>query len=122
MNEMITYSNPRIRAVIPNWPDGGKRVTATFEIETVEGKGQRAVRTTTGKPKKLTYARRMRIVDGDDGRTYIAREHGAAPAAATRSYSIMRGDMKYCEEGGADPGSPRHAELKALFQMEHAHD
>jgi hypothetical protein len=71
----ITYSNPRMRAVIPNWPNGGKRVTATLEIEIVKGRGERAVRTTTGAPKKLTYADRMRIVDGDDGQTYIARDH-----------------------------------------------
>jgi hypothetical protein len=105
---MITYSNPRMRAVIPDWPNGGRRVTATFEIETVEGRGQRAVRTTTGAPKKLTYAKRMRIVDGDDGRTYIACEYGSY-------YSIMRGDMKCSEEGAVWPDDPRYAELQALF-------
>lgn len=30
------------------------------------------MRVTTGAPKKLTYARKARIVDGDDGKTYIA--------------------------------------------------
>jgi hypothetical protein len=105
-----TYSNPRMRAVIPDWPDSGRRVTATFEIETVEGRGQRAVRTTTGKPKKLTYATRMRIVDGSDGQTYIAEQHG--------SYvQIRQGNMKYSEDL-IWSHSPRYAELQALFQTE----
>jgi hypothetical protein len=69
---MKTYSNPRIAATIENWPHGGKRVTAQFYIEEHPTRGQRAVRVTTGAPKKLTFAKQMRIVDGDDGRTYIA--------------------------------------------------
>jgi hypothetical protein len=99
-----------MRAVVPNWPDGGKRVTATFEIETVKGKGQRAVRTTTGKPKKLTYANRMRIVDGSDSRTYIAEDH-----RGTYGYiGIRQGNMKYSEEI-IHSDNPRYAELQALF-------
>ena len=75
---MTTYSNPRMHAVIENWPHGNKRTTATFAIEGGPGR-QRGTRFTidpkTGKPsatKKLTYARLARIVDGDDGKTYIA--------------------------------------------------
>jgi hypothetical protein len=85
------FSNPRMSAVIENWPSGKHRVTAKFSIETDLKRGQRAVRITTGEPKKLTYARLMRIVDGDDGRTYIAAltEFG--------HITIHRGDMKYAE-------------------------
>jgi hypothetical protein len=43
-------------------------VEARFWIEQTP-KGERAVRQTNGAAKKLTYARKMRIVDGDDGRT-----------------------------------------------------
>lgn len=105
---MPNYSNPRNTAIIENWPSGSKQVTATFSIESDPKRGERAVRTTTGAPKKLTFARKMRIVDGDDGRTYIA---------ALTDYghiTIHRGDMKYHEETvfGHDP---RYAALVALF-------
>jgi hypothetical protein len=89
----INYTNPRMRAVIPDWPSGSKRVTAVFEIETEPKSGkQRAVRTTTGAPKKLTYAQQARIVDGDDGRTYIIE------LSIYGHVSVMRGDMKIQEE------------------------
>ena len=46
---MTNYSNPRMRAVVENWPASGtKRVTATFEIEVDPKRGERATRTTTG--------------------------------------------------------------------------
>jgi uncharacterized protein (DUF2147 family) len=103
----MTYSNPRLRAVIENWPIGSKRCTATFMIER-NSKGERAVRTTTGAPKKLTYARKARIVDGDDGRTYIAE------LTLDGFVTIMRGDMKYQQEV-IHENDPRHAETVALF-------
>lgn len=105
---MKTYSNPRMAATIENWPHGTKRVTAHFTIET-EKRGQRAVRVTTGAPKKLTFTRQMRIVDGDDGRTYIA--------ALTTSYghiTIWRGDMKFSEEVVFERDE-RYPALRALF-------
>lgn len=130
---MKTYFNPRMEAIIPNWPSGGKRVTAIFFIET-KGNKQRAARQTgetdaTGnptrlsKPKKLTYAAKARIVDGSDGRTYIAEltEYGFI--------SIMRGNMKLqeetvfptmqVEENGefATVDNPRFHELKKLFDV-----
>jgi hypothetical protein len=95
-------------ATIPHWPSGSQRVTARFYIEQTP-KGERAARVTTGNPVKLTFARRMRIVDGDDGRTYIARDHGHGMV------SVFRGDMKYEHETAHDP-NPRYAELMALFQ------
>lgn len=103
-----TYSNPRMKAVIENWPSGSKRVTAVFTIEADPKRGERAVRVTDGKPKKLTYARKVRIVDGDDGRTYIAEltDFGFV--------SIMRGDMKIQEESIHDR-DPRYPAARALF-------
>jgi hypothetical protein len=104
-----TYSNPRTYAEIDNWPMGGsKRGTAVFSIEAKGGKGERGVRVTNGKPKALTFARKARIVDGDDGRTYIAE------LTAYGFVSIMRGDMKFGEESIHD-GDPRLPALLALF-------
>lgn len=105
---MTNYSNPRKHAVIENWPNGSKRVTATFSIESDAKRGERAVRSTTGAPKKLTFAKLMRIVDGDDGRTYIA-------ALSLYGFiNIMRGDMKYQHES-IHERDPRYPEVLALF-------
>jgi hypothetical protein len=103
----LTYSNPRMAATIENWPSGSRRVTARFEIE--QGtKGQRAVRTTTGDPKMRTYAKMARIVDGSDGRTYIAE------FSMYGHITIMRGDMKFQHETVFERDS-RYAELLELF-------
>jgi hypothetical protein len=104
-----TYSNPRMSAVIENWPHGSQRVTATFSIETDPKRGQRAVRATTGAPKKLTFARQMRIVDRDDGRTYIAT------LSAYGHVTIKRGDMKFDHETVFER-DPRYPPLLALFE------
>src|SRR6202049_4038579 len=109
---MPKYSNPRMTATIENWPSGSKRVTAQFHIETTP-RGQRAVRVTTGAPKKLTFAQKMRIVDGDDGKTYNAE------LSMYGHITIMRGDMKYNEETVFED-NPRYAELRALFDGETA--
>jgi hypothetical protein len=105
---MKTYSNPRISAVV-DWPNGWKeRVTATFSIETDPKRGQRAVRVTTGRPIKMAYARQVRIVDGDDGRIYIAE------LTAYGFVSVMRGDMKIQEEV-IRGGDQRYSQVRALF-------
>lgn len=82
-------------------------MTAVFSIEQTP-RGERAVRVTTGAPKKLTFARKMRIVDGDDGRTYIAAlsDYGFV--------TIMRGDMKFQEEVFHE-NNPRFSEVRTLF-------
>ncbi len=74
---MVTYSNPRLRAEFDNWPFGRLQTTCIFEVES-NSKGERVSRVTlnpkTGvwcKPKLSTYSSRCRIVDGDDGKTYI---------------------------------------------------
>jgi hypothetical protein len=107
MPEIIKYSNPRMRATIDGWPSGRHRVTACFLIEQ-SPRGERAVRITDGAPKKLTYAKVARIVDGDDGRTYIAQY------TVYGHITIMRGDMKFGQESFF-PDSPRYAEALELF-------
>src|ERR1700688_3897891 len=105
---MPKYSNPRMAATIDNWPSGSKRVTAEFWIESAIGKGERAVRVTTGAPKKLTFARKMRIVDGDDGLTYIA---------ALSSYghvTIFQRNMQYHKEAFFEDDGD-YAEVLKLF-------
>jgi hypothetical protein len=106
--EPLKYSNPRLSATIPDWPSGSKRVTAVFEIEQNPKRGERAVRTTTGEPKKLTFAKLARIVDGSDGRTYIAE------FTSYGFISIMRGDMKFQHETIHDR-DPRYAEALEIF-------
>ena len=107
MKEDLTYSNPRMSATIEDWPSGSRRVTATFKIEQSK-RGERATRTTTGSTKNLTYAVKARIVDGSDGRTYIAE------LSMYGNISIMRGDMKYQHES-IHMGDARFGEIKALF-------
>ena len=108
----MKYSNPRMRAVIENWPSSfNKRVTATFTIEQHPKRGERAVRVTDGKPKALTFAKMARIVDGDDGRTYIAE------LTAYGFVSIMKGDMKLEHETIFDR-DPGYADALELFAQE----
>jgi len=94
----MQYSNPRREVIITDWPySHSKRTTATFSIE--EGKGkERAVRVTvnpkTGRvnaPKKMTYARKVLFVDGDDGKLYILQSVGWG-------FVVMQSNMKYQEE------------------------
>ena len=113
---MTTYSNPRREAVIDGWPIGSRRTTAHFAIETVPGRGERGTRYTidpkTGKPsatKKLTYAAHARIVDGDDGKTYII-EH----APQYGHISVMQGGMQFQAES-IHESDPRFSEVLKLF-------
>lgn len=111
----MIYSNPRMEAVITDWPIGNKRTTATFRIECDPKRGERGTRFTidpkTGKPsatKKLTFARKARIVDGDDGRTYILE------LSTYRHISVMQGNMQFqAETLNAD--DPRYLSLLELF-------
>jgi hypothetical protein len=108
----MQYSNPRMEAIISNWPFGKERATAYFQIEQTK-RGERATRflTLAGKrfaTKKLTFAAKARIVDGSDGKTYILEwtESGF--------FSVMRGDMKFQGEAIFDSDS-RFNDLKKLF-------
>lgn len=111
----MNYSNPRREAVFTDWPYGSKRTTATFTVEARAGKGERVVRTTvdpkTGRlsaPKALTFAEGARIVDGDDGRTYLAMLSRYA------GISIMRSTMDFTHEN-VNPGDPRYPALREMF-------
>jgi hypothetical protein len=113
----ITYTNPTMERRIEGWPMGRqKRAIAVFSIEQHPTRGERAVRVLMEEnfsrayaPKKLTFSLKQRIVDGSDGRTYVA--------ALTRSgfVSIMQGDMKFQAEA-IFPEDPRFAEVRALFE------
>ena len=110
-----TYSAPAMERRIDGWPFGRfERCQAVFKIEQHPTRGERAVRTITDgdgrtyTPKKLTYAAKARIVEGSDGRTYIAE------LTRCGNISIMRGDMKYSEEFMSE-SDPRAAAVLALF-------
>jgi len=110
---MNKYSNPRTLYQTDDWPYGRKRVTAIFTLEQTN-RGERVSRVTQNpkggwnKPKKLTYSRAQRIVDGDDGKTYIAvlSDYGMV--------SFMNADMKYSHET-IHIGQDRYKEMLALF-------
>jgi hypothetical protein len=110
-----TYSAPAMERRIDGWPFGRfQRCIAVFKIEQHPTRGERAVRTITDAegrsyaPKKLTFARLVRIVEGSDGRTYIAE--------LTRSgfVSIMQSNMKFQEESIFER-DPRFPAVRALF-------
>ena len=114
---MTTYSNPRMSATIDGWPIGSKRTTAYFAIEVVPGRGERGTRYTldprTGNPtatKKLTYAAKARIVDGDDGKTYILEL-----SSMYGHINVMQGGMQYQAEDAIFERDPRYADLLKLF-------
>lgn len=123
--ELLTYSNPRLSAIIEGWPWGQKlRTQARFFIE-ANKRGQRAGRILvdpkSGRdcaPKFTTYSKAARIVDGSDGRTYIA-----TLGEFNFSIQILQGDMKYSREypPAGNVGTPehaRHAQILALFDAE----
>lgn len=114
-----TYSNPQTSLTVNDWPYGSMRTTAMFYVETHPTRGQRAVRRTvdpkTGRlsaPKAMTYARQVRIVDGSDGRTYIAE-------LTPWHVSIMQSNMKFQEESVFET-DPRFTDMLNLFKQEEA--
>lgn len=110
----MIFSNPRLKAVIEDYPLGGnKRGQCTFEIEFKPGKGYRAVRTTTGKPKLHTYGGKAVIVDGDDGKTYILQHTNYGGFI-----NISRWDFMNADPGACFPGeSPeRFKELSGIIE------
>jgi hypothetical protein len=112
--EKLQYSNPRLELTVDNWPYGRFTTKATFNIEAVKGK-ERASRITVNpkngrvnKPKKTTYSHKARIVDGSDGRTYIAE------LTAYGAISIRQSDMHHQQEYISD-NDARYIDLLALF-------
>lgn len=111
------YSNPCVTKVIDTWPFGSHKTKAIFGVERKHGKGQRIIRVLidpkTGKectPKKLTYAVRACIVDGDDGRTYLLNQ------TIYKSISVMKGDMQVQHEHITNE-DPRYPTLLAMLAM-----
>lgn len=113
----MKYSNPRVNAIVRDYPLGGnKRGQATFTIESKPGKGERGVRVTidprTGResaPKTLTFATKARIVDGDDGRTYIAE------LTMYGFVTIMKSNMQHRHGDAIFERDPDYEEVRALF-------
>ena len=114
---MITFSNPRLRAEIQNYPIGGsQRGLCVFEIQYIpkgKAKGWKFFRTTTGKPKgTIAAGGKGCIVDGDNGRTYLIQRGGYGGIAIWAS-------TMYCatvEELGFDHYvTERDAELFAML-------
>ena len=94
----MEYSNPRTTFETDDWPYGRhNRVRAVFTVESGT-RGERVSRVTsnpkggTNKPKKTTYARLVRIVDGSDGKTYIAE------LSQFGHITIMQSNLKFQQE------------------------
>lgn len=111
------YSNPRTVAVFEDWPYGQLRTRCTFQIEHVPGKGDRAVRTTVNpkngrinKPKLTTFASVARIVDGDDGRTYVLEL-----VRGCSHLHVWQSDLQHDEEV-IFPDNPRYYDLVNLLR------
>jgi hypothetical protein len=111
MADSLTYSNARNVATFDDWPHGTKRTQATFRVEKA-GQGQRVARVTinpkTGapsKPKVTTSGRRAAIVDGSDGRTYVAT------LTTYGHLSIAQSNLDYSQEAIYET-DPRYAELR----------
>lgn len=113
---MTTYSNPRLHAVIPDWPFGRQTTTAEFEVSPRNKRGVRIGRRTRNKTDtgwnkvKLTvYAESACIVDGDDGKTYLLLK-----SDTWRSIEIVQGTMKF-SHGHASHPEPEYDALLALL-------
>ena len=115
--EQLTYSNPRKDVVIEDWPSGKFKTKAVFTVE-AKGDKERAVRTTyhpihdyANAPKKLTYAQKVRFVDGSDGRLYIIEL-----SANYNMISVMKGTFDYNHETIHLSSQPeRYNQIKSLF-------
>ena len=114
----MNYSNPRTEATFNDWPFGRTlKCQCTFKVELVPKKGERVYRTTVdprngrvSAPKRTTYGRKMKIVDGDDGRTYILE--------AVHIYGwlqLWKSDLMHNHEI-IRPEDPRFAEVQTLLQ------
>lgn len=119
-SEKLTYSNPRTTVIIDDWPIGsGHRGSAVFKVEEHHKRGERVSRATEkrdrtwGKPKYSTYADKVRIVDGSDGRTYMIHW-----SADYRQFNVMQGNMKYSQESVHTSDEERFREFCELMEVE----
>lgn len=113
---MINYSNPRKTLVVEDWPWSKYKTRATFQVEYKRGHGDRCSRVVVNPktgveaaPKYTTYGRIVRIVDGDNGRTYIAT------MTMYSHISILQANMQYQEEAIFSHDS-RYAPLLAAMK------
>jgi hypothetical protein len=111
----MKYSNPRKSFTTDQWPYGKFKTTATFTVETGKN-GERVSRVTVNpkngrenKPKTTTYADQVLIVDGDDGKTYIAN------LTVWGNISIMQSNLQYQHES-LFPGDENYQEIRSLFE------
>lgn len=113
----MIYSNPRKSFVTNDWPYGRElRTTATFTIEKSK-KGERVSRVTINpkngrenKPKTTTYYDQVIIVDGDDGKTYMAE------FSKFGQISIRQSNLQYQQEV-IYQDDERYGDLLALFSQ-----
>jgi hypothetical protein len=116
MEQPFTLSFFRKGDTIQDWPlGGGKRGTCLFHHESNK-RGQRILRTTTGKPKASTYYMRVCLVDGSDGKThYIGySQYGFL--------SVMSCDMQH-SDFSIHPHDPNFDEYKRrLFEATEAEE
>lgn len=112
----LEYTNPRRHAVVEDWPlSANRRGRAEFTVEAKRGYGERITRQITDPrrgrtfaPKRGTYARAVRIVDGSDGRTYVIS------LSMYGSIGVLRGTFQYAEETIFE-GDARYPTLRALI-------
>jgi len=112
----MKYLNPTKQLTVNDWPYGRQlRTSAIFTIESNKH-GERVNRITinpkngiANKPKTTTYADLVRIVEGKDGKTYIAEYH------KYNRICIRESNLQYEHESIYD-SNPYFAELLALLQ------
>jgi len=94
----FTLTNFRKEDTIQDWPLGSnKRGPCTFTHE-ANKRGQRILRTTTGKPKASRYYSLVCLADGSDGKTHLVgycQYGGIAVMSADMQHSdyTLYGDM-----------------------------
>lgn len=115
---MITLSNPRLDAIIPDYPLGGNiRGKMHFWIEK-NAKGARFCRQSTGKVKTGTYGSDARIVDGSDGKTYFLVKSKFTTGISAHSADLMSANLFIVREHPECViflGTEGYEEIAALF-------
>ena len=113
MDKLPKLSSSTCNYEVEDWPFGRQTCKAQFTVEGKLGKERVArvtenkARTGWNKPKRTTYSYQARIVQGDDGKTYIIRNHWS-------HINVMEGTLKF-EAGNLWPQDEQYAEVLALF-------
>lgn len=122
MDLNLELSDPRKEAEVRDWPSGKRRVTALFRVEVSENWGERVSRITTkldsvpesyGKPRRTAYHKKIRIVNGNDGRIYLLG------LTDFRQIVVISGTLNKTEYLHANEANPqfqvRYERLKVLL-------